>query len=113
LDAVAVATDVNGPGKLAVYIRSQENFTVPIRDGDIQLYFCLGEDWDSGARRFTRRTSFFRFAEPLRFESTFDLDMESGRASTEYTTWEVTLHAVPGGTARTESIPEAEFPTLQ
>lgn len=108
LDAVAVLSDLNGAPRIAVYIRSNEAFTIAgIPDGAYHLYFSVGEDWDSGSARFTRRTGFFRFEDSLPFET---VPTETGQ---QYTVWQVTLHGVVGGTAQTDSVPEEEFPNLR
>ena len=108
LDAVAVLSDLNGTPRTAVYIRSNEAFTIAgIPDGAYHLYFSLGEDWDSSSARFTRRTSFFRFEDSLSFKT---VPIETGQ---QYTTWQVTLHAVAGGTAQTDPVPEEEFPNVR
>lgn len=108
LDSVAVLSDLNDAPRIAVYIRSNEAFTIgAIPDGTYHLYFSLGEDWDSNSGRFTRRMSLFRFDDPLSFET---VPTETGQ---QYTVWQVTLHAVAGGTAQTNPVPEGEFPDLR
>ncbi len=107
LDALAILADPAGSPQIAVYVRSYETFTITgIRDGSYQLFFSLGEDWNQPSAEFTRRASYFRFEDPLPYET-----IPSATGS-RYTAWEVTLHPVVGGTAETEQIGEDEFPAL-
>jgi hypothetical protein len=104
---VAVLSDEGGNPVVAVYIQSNDSFTISgVRDGNYQLYFSLGEDWDGGSARFTRRAEFFRFEELLPFATTATAQGQ------QYTIFQVTLHAVTGGTAPVESLPEGQFPDL-
>ena len=99
-DGLAVLTR-SGQPVLAAYVRNKERFTLTgISDGRYELYFSLGVDWDG--RRFTREPSYARFEEAFVFETT----------STTYTTFDVTLYGVAGGTASTPSVPEDEFPVI-
>ncbi len=105
LDAVGVLASSREPKipLLAVYIQSEDSFTIKgIEDDMYTLYFTLGEDWDSDLEKFTRKTTYARFEEELKFETT----------RTMYTTFTVTLHPVVGGTAETEPVSEADFPEL-
>ena len=104
LDAIAVLVRPDGAWALAVYIRNHDNFTITgIPDSTYDLYFTLGEDWDSEQAKFTRRTRLSRFEELFPFTTT----------ATTYTVWSVTLHPVEGGGAETEAVPEDEFPDLK
>jgi len=104
LDAVAVLQRNDSAVLVAVYVRGQDSFTLTsIPDGTYELYFTLGEDWDSTEAKFTRRRNLSRFDDPFPFQTT----------ATTYSTWSVTLHPVAGGTAGTESVPEGEFPDLR
>jgi len=104
LDAVAVLSRIDGASVVAIYVLNHGNFTITgIQDGTYELYFTLGEDWDSERTRFTRRRSLSRFDDPFGFTTT----------ATTYTAWTVTLHPVEGGTAETEPVPEDEFPDLK
>ncbi len=107
LDAVAVLTYPDGNPLIAVSIQSSGTFAITgIQDGTYRLYFSLGRDWDTESARFTRQTSFFRFEDAFPFETT------TTETEVRWTTWEVTLYAVTGGTAGTESLPEGQFPDL-
>ncbi len=104
LDAVAVLQRNDNNVLVAVYVRGKDSYTLTsIPDGTYELYFTLGEDWDSTEARFTRRRNLSRFDDPLPFHTT----------ATTYSTWSVTLHPVAGGTAGTETVPEGEFPDLK
>jgi hypothetical protein len=104
IDAVAVLKQLDGEWKIAVYIQNHDSFTITgIPDNTYDLYFTLGEDWDSEQARFTRGTSRSRFEESFPFTTT----------ATTYSIWSVTLHPVPGGTAGAEPVPEDEFPDLK
>jgi hypothetical protein len=101
LDAVAVLS--RETWLLAVYVQNNSSHTITgIPDGDYELFFTLGEDWDAGQGAFTRRRDLSRFEESFPFTST----------STTYSVWSVTLHAVPGGTASSQDVPESQFPNL-
>lgn len=105
LDAVAALSGPSGDRVIAVYVQGNGTFTITgIENGTYDLYFSLGEDWDSASARFTRRASYFRFEESVAFVTT---PIPGGQS---YTVFEVTLHAVAGGTAEIESVPEEEFP---
>jgi Ig-like domain from next to BRCA1 gene len=104
LDAVAVLQRNDSAVLFAVYVRGRDSFTLTnIPDGTYDLYFTLGEDWDSTNAKFTRRRNLSRFDDLFPFRTT----------STTYSIWNVTLHPVVGGTAGSESVPEGEFPDLK
>lgn len=109
LDAVAVlATYPNSIAVISVYIRAGDSFTIGgIRETTYYLYFVLGEDWDAANARFTRQTRYSRF------EDTFTFQCTPIPGGVQCTTWKVTLHGVPGGTARTQSVDPSQFPGLR
>ncbi len=83
-----------------VYVVRQSDWAITgIAPGRYLLRFALGNDWDPVLNRFQKNVSFTQFEEPFDFE-------DDGFT---YTTWEVTLHAIPGGTAETESISAEDF----
>ena len=105
LDAVAILASSEEPEVplMAVYIRAGASHTIrEIRDSTYVLYFSLGEDWDNDSKKFIGKAVY------QRFEDEFDFEASPGT----YTTWEVTLHPVTGGTAGTEHLDEDEFPAL-
>jgi hypothetical protein len=70
--------------------------------GRYRLRFQLGSDW-LAERRFCRTCGTFEF------DSTFDFaEVESDRG-TRYRAHEVTLHAVPQGTAKTHAVSGSNF----
>ncbi len=102
-DAVGVLTTADKTAVLAVYVQVKQSVTITsIRDGKYNLYFALGEDWDSSGGRFTRPFTYQEFEDSFDFTTT----------STQYTTWTVTLQPVSTGTAATDSLDESQFPTL-
>lgn len=93
---------------MAVYIRSNDSYTITgIRDGTYIVYFSVGENWGKDSKKFTARPRYERFENELQFETT------ETNYSTYYTTYELTLHPVIGGTAETEYLNEEEFPTIE
>lgn len=108
LDAVAILTTLDDTPVASVYIRSGGTFTITgIEDGVYNLYFTLGENWDSLSSSFTSRTQFFRFEDPLPFETSRTL------SQILYTTFTVTLQPVVGGTADTAPVDASQFPVLK
>jgi regulation of enolase protein 1 (concanavalin A-like superfamily) len=104
VDAVAVLTQQGSSWLFAVYVLNHGTHTIGgIPDGNYELYFTLGEDWDAEAARFTRKRSLSRFEEPFPYVTT----------DTTYSSGSVTLHPVAGGSASTEGVPEDAFPDLK
>lgn len=103
-DAVAVliddATDVP---RRAIFVRTRESGAMTsVPPGRYRLRFQLGSEW-LAERRFcrTRGTS--------EFDDAFDFkEIESDRG-TKYRAYEVTLHAVPQGRARTHVVSDERF----
>jgi len=101
-DAVAVLTESDVPRR-AIYIRNGETgIMTSIPRGRYQLRFQLGLNWQTD-RRFCELKGTSEFLEEFEFDET-----ELG-SSIEYSTYEVTLHPVLAGTARTHAIPAGEF----
>jgi hypothetical protein len=109
LDAAAKLIDKqNNLCKAYFYISSESPFTLTgVPDGNYQLLFGIGEDWDSSTLFFTRSQVFSEFDKPM-FLTTFEEKRELS-VYEKYTTIEVTLHPVPGGNIRTYSISGKEF----
>lgn len=104
VDAVAVLTQQGSSWLFAVYVLNHGTHTVGgIPDGTYELYFTLGEDWDAETAQFTRKRSLSRFEDTFPYSTT----------DTTYAIWSVTLHAVAGGSASTEGVPEDTFPDLR
>ena len=104
-DAVVVLVSApNGPPRRAIYVRSGETGVVTeVPSGHYRLRFQLGETLLAESRRFCAVHS----------TSEFDRDLDFDRTATEdgweYSSWEVTLHAVPDGNASMSSIPAGKF----
>ena len=104
MDAVAVLVRASDRTPYrAIYIRTGERgvFTRVAR-GRYYLQFQFGVDW-LRERRFCEVQGVSQFVDPLEFEEFYDYD------GVTYTTFEVTLHPVTGGNARTERIPATQF----
>ena len=103
-DAVAVLINgATGRGARAIYIRGGENGLVTqVPVGKYRIQFRLGTTWQR-SRTFCEVQSTSEFDRPLAFE---EIDMEDG---IRYSAVEISLHAVPGGHARTHAIPDKAF----
>lgn len=83
-----------------VYVVRQSDWTIKgIAPGSYLLRFAVGNDWDPVLLRFQKNISFSAFEDP------FDFVVTGG----QYTTWEVTLNPVAGGTAQIDKIDPATF----
>lgn len=90
---------------ISVYVRRKSKFTVAgVRDGTYRVYYTTGIDWDAKARSFTRSCVFQRFEDPFPFKTT--------RTATQilWKNWQITLHQVRGGNARTAPVDPEDFP---
>ena len=103
-DAVAVLIDDTGDiPRRAIFIRTGESGAMTsVPPGRYRLRFQLGSDW-LAERRFCRSRGTSEFDGAFSFE-----EIESGRG-TKYSVHEVTLHAVPHGTARTHVVLDERF----
>jgi len=103
-DAVAVLIDdATEAPRRAIFIRSGESGAMTsVPPGRYRLRFQLGSDW-LAERRFcrTRGTS--------EFDSAFDFEEVESDRGTRYSTYELTLHPVPQGTARTHVVSDSRF----
>lgn len=87
---------------LHAYVRASSTVTFEgIRAGTYQLWFSQGESWDGD--KFTCHRTAYRFVDPLEFS-----EVEDGNGVT-HSTWEVSLQAVPGGTAPTRDVDVRTF----
>lgn len=101
-DAVAklITTGASGTSIFTVYIKANSVYTIDgISDGTYRLAFAQGTDWDSTSATFKRDRSFSSF------DDAFDFETYGG----QYTTYEITLNAVEGGTAETSSVNGDQF----
>lgn len=101
-DALVALTRANATKPLlAVYVRANSSTTIRnIADGTYDVYFTHGNDWDKFSNQFTANVSRMKFRDSLRFTTT----------RTQYTAWEITVHAVAGGTAPTDHVSPGNFP---
>lgn len=103
-DAVVKIINVSTNASVAeFYILANNNYTVyGIPDGNFNLFFSLGKNWSDSEGKFITCKSFTKFDDPFNFVTT----------DTQYSTFEVTLNPVAGGTASTTSVDESEFNKL-
>lgn len=103
-DAVAYLCTIQKDVLSAVYIREGDLVNLTgIEDGNYDLYFRIGESWNSSAARFDINASSSRMEEPLVFET---LQTPEG---VKYTWGQVTLNAVLGNMDMVP-VSEEEFP---
>jgi len=109
LDAIAklVNTNIN-KSVFTVYIKANTTYTInKVKDGNYKLFFNLGNDWDTEIKAFTVNSSYKVFEDLFDFTTR---EYEEGNyINTRYSTFEVTLNPVIGGTAETENVNVAEF----
>jgi hypothetical protein len=105
-DSDAVITLAKGSRPIvSVYVRKDKKYTVSgIRDGSYKVFFTGGVDWDGKARRFARECAFQQFDEKLAFRTT------STATEIRWSTWEISLQPVAGGTARTSDVDPGDYP---
>ena len=103
-DAVAVLTNSGRKEPLSgIFIQKGEKFTFNgIRDGEYDLYFILGDNWNPEIKKFMNHPSYQRFTDTFSFTTT----------SRQYTTYRVTLYGVVQGNANTNNVGESNFPEL-
>lgn len=104
-DAVALLVrTTDGEPYRAVFVRSGDWAEVrEIAQGTYRLRFQLGSDWLASAR-FCHVHGTKEFVQPLSFQ---EIAFPSG--TVRYSIFQVTLHAVVGGTAPTRHIPASDF----
>lgn len=109
LDAVVKLVNLSTNRSIySVYIKSKDIYWIKnIPNGRYKLLFSLGKDWDSESKKFLQFRTFSKFQDNLNFVTRETISQD--RILTEYTVFEVTLHPIPGGKAKTEDISEAEF----
>lgn len=91
-----------------VYIKAKSIYKMTeISDGFYDLYFAHGQDWDTVNKKFLINVSYSKFEDGFDFVT--QNEYLSDGISTEYTTFEITLHSVLGGSAETDRVSEKEF----
>jgi hypothetical protein len=89
-----------------VHCQQRSSHILPgISDGEYGLDFELGQDWGGWESGFRQAHSFTRFDKPFVFETSETVH----RALRDWTTYNVSLHVVPGGTAKTSAVSPDEF----
>jgi len=110
-DSVAVLTTTDKGPVLVVYIRSKDSFTISgIQDGSYDMYFEIGNNWNSSSSRFTDESEFYRIDRSFPFET---IERSDG---IEYSVWTVALEeAAPNANeaGRKISVNEEDFPDLK
>ena len=104
-DAVVKLVD-STLGALVVefYVRHGQTASVDqIPDGTFQVIFAGGDDWDSEAQGFTRDVSF------AAFDKRFDFTTKRTGYEVDYSSFTLTLHAVPHGNLSSQPISAADF----
>ena len=93
---------------LTIYVRRNSNFTIKkIKDGNYKLFFVVGRHYDEDSLIFLQDCSFAVFEEVFSFNTTeYRI---SDKIKTEYSVFEITLHGVIGGTAKTDAITKKDF----
>ena len=90
------------------YIRAKSNHTITsISDGNYELLFMHGKDWDNANQTFLVNKSYSKFTDDFYF-TTQEVEQYDG-VYEEYSVYEITLHPVIGGTAKTTDISIGEF----
>ncbi len=96
-DGVVILTTLDDAPVQAAYIRSGESYNMTdIPDGEYGLYFSKGEKWNDKLNVFTEAVSRQRFDDVFDFSSTL----------LTYSSWEVTLYGVSGGTTSAVDVPD-------
>jgi hypothetical protein len=97
-----VVTLVRGGKKaISVYVRAGRTATVRnIKDGTYRIFFTTGYRYSVSKKRFTRSATYQRFRNILRFRT----------YGNQYTIYQLTLHQIVGGNARTDHVNPRNFP---
>jgi hypothetical protein len=103
-DAVAVLIDsATKVPKRAIFVRSGEAGAITsVPSGNYRLRFQFGQQW-------LRERRFCEPANTSEFDDAFDFHQLATVGGTKYSTFEVTLHPVVDGTAKTHSPSNAEL----
>jgi len=91
---------------ISVYVRANETFKVGgLNKGIYETYVTIGTDWDPGSGRFRYAAGYFRFQDPVEFQT-----CEASFLSSGYNYIEITLAATEGKASPVESVSEEAFP---
>ena len=103
-DAVVKLITTSGQKVYSVYVQKNNSFTIKnITDGNYRLLFVFGYNWDKVEQKFLLDPS------AQSFNDTFNFKTTNTESDTEYSTYEITLNPVVGGTAETNPIDIGEF----
>ena len=87
-----------------VYVKANNTVVMEgIPVGTYRLAFMSGVDWEADARKFLREVSTSLFDDPFEFKE------ERTERGTRFSTWEVSLNPVAGGSATTSALPDGAF----
>jgi hypothetical protein len=90
---------------LAVYVRSGSSYTAKgVADGNYQVYFTSGTDWDGTNHVFTRDCVFQKFDNTVSFTTTTSGD------TIQYTDDQITLNPVVNGNAKVSDVSPGQYP---
>lgn len=110
-DAVIQLVRLSNAGRRTyckIYVRALDLFTVEsIPDGGYEVRFASGDGWISSETRFKSLSGLQKFED--RFDFRVRRSESADGVETHWTTYSITLHPVPYGTARTVEISSAEF----
>ncbi|MDD1741710.1 MAG: hypothetical protein LUQ47_00090 [Methanotrichaceae archaeon] len=91
MDTVAVLADEDIKPLIAIFIRAKESFNITgIKDGNYDLYFTIGNNWNPDKRKFDNVFGYYRYNPSLVFESS-ETDDEI-----EYSIYELDLYEAKG-----------------
>lgn len=108
---VKLVSAVTNKSVLTAFIKRHSNFSIKrISNGDYFLYFVLGTHYDEDNQIFLKNCSYSYFSDEFSFR-TRKYEIPEG-TETEYSVFEVTLHPVEGGTAKTVDVSKNEFVNL-
>lgn len=111
LDSVAKLINSSKKSIFTVFIKADNNYTINgIVIGRYELFFAHGRDWNSSTNSFLLNRSFSKFEDS--FDFTVHDEYRSDGTYQVYSTYDVTLHPVVGGKAKTDSVSEDEFTQL-
>ena len=100
-DATVALVQGHGAPLVTIYMTHGGSYTLHhIPDGTYTIYVTSGNDWDAGARLFSRDCDFEQFDQTMDFRTT----------STQYTTYTITLTPVSGGDATLSEVDPGAFP---
>jgi hypothetical protein len=104
-DDAVITLAVGSAARISVFIRHGATYKIPaISDGSYRVYYSSGADWDATAKGFARSCAFSRFDDPLSFTTV------TTAYDVRWSTWNLTLQPVFGGTATTSKVNPRDYP---